>query len=181
MKRRSGSTHPAAAKVSVKFRLFLSGALSDVHALYPPKHNFLLPAFPSSWHLTSLETQLRRPLAALRRARHRISPANLARGEVNLPPHARQDLRCCNLLTLYVTGMQKEGQMVGQSVACACYSRTTFGSALSPNKNSDRLLPRCTLCERNSQTCVYPSTRLKPGPKQGTASVSWTEFLLCPG
>ncbi|KAE9578583.1 hypothetical protein CGMCC3_g5526 [Colletotrichum fructicola] len=32
----------------------------------------------------------------------------------------------------------------------------------------DRLLPHCTLCDRNSQTCVYPSTRLKPGPKTGS-------------
>lgn len=60
--------------------------------------------------------------------------------------------------------------MVGQSLACC--SCTKSGSTPCPNKDSDRLLPRCTLCERNSQPCVYPSTRLKPGPKQGTASTS---------
>ncbi|KAF4431187.1 Sorbicillinoid biosynthetic cluster transcription factor 1 [Colletotrichum fructicola] len=32
----------------------------------------------------------------------------------------------------------------------------------------DRSLPRCLLCEKTSHACIYPSTRLKPGPKLGS-------------
>ncbi|KAM5357120.1 hypothetical protein ACJZ2D_016592 [Fusarium nematophilum] len=32
----------------------------------------------------------------------------------------------------------------------------------------DRILPRCTLCDKTSRPCAYPSIRMKPGPKLGS-------------
>lgn len=32
---------------------------------------------------------------------------------------------------------------------------------------SDRIRPSCTLCDKMAKACVYPSKRMKPGPKMG--------------
>lgn len=41
---------------------------------------------------------------------------------------------------------------------------------------SDRSLPHCLLCEKTSRACIYPSTRLKPGPKLGRVDRSKVPF-----